>query len=766
MAQFGFGQAVRRSEDPRLLTGHGRYTDDVTMPGQTAGVFVRSPFAHARITGIDARAALDAPGVVGVVLGADLDRDGIGTIQCQAPLKNMERPVRPNLATTLVRHVGDPVALVVAETADQARDAAEQVEVDYEPLDTVVDMVAALQPDAPTIWPEVGSNLAFDWEMGDAPAAAVAFGTAPRTVTLELVNNRIIPNPMEERACLAAYDAAAEKFTFHVSSQGVHDMRSQLAAIFGLPEDRFHVLTTDVGGGFGMKIFMYPEYVAALYAARRFGRPVRWTADRTEAFISDDHGRDNVTTAEIALDEDGRFLALRVRTLANMGAYLSNFGPFVATAAGNRMLNGLYRLPLVYSNVRGVYTNTPPVDAYRGAGRPEAAFIVERLVDKVAREFGLTPAEIRRRNFIPPDAMPYKTATGLVYDSGAFQKNVDDALAVADWDGIPSRKAAARGKGRLRGIGLATYVEACGGGGPEWATIEVAKDGAVTILIGNQSNGQGHETAYKQIVADHLGVAPDAISMIQGDSERVARGNGTGGSRSIPVGGVAVADAATKVQEKARVRAADLMEAAVADVAYADGQFTIVGTDRSMTLAQIAARSPDPLAFNEDGSFKPPASTYPNGAHVCEVEIDPDTGVVDVVRYTVVDDFGKVLNPLLVAGQVHGGVAQGIGQALLERTVFDPETGQLLSGSLMDYALPRADALPFLTFQYNEVPCTTNPLGVKGAGEAGAIGAPPAVINAVVDALAPFGIDHVDMPATPEVIWRLLRDARLAQAAE
>jgi carbon-monoxide dehydrogenase large subunit len=493
---------------------------------------------------------------------------------------------------------------------------------------------------------------------------------------------------------------------------------------------------------------------------------VKWAAERSEAFISDDHGRDNVTHAELAVDANGKFLALRVDTIANLGAYLSNFGPFVATNAGNRMLAGLYTIQRVHTRVRGVFTNTLPVDAYRGAGRPEAAFTVERIVDKAARELDISPAELRRRNYIPPEAMPYTTPTDLTYDSGEFARNMDDALTLADWHDFEHRRAEAATRGKLRGIGLATYVEACGGGGPEFAAVRVNGDGTVRLTIGSQTNGQGHETGFKQILSEHLGVDFDDIAVIQGDTDAMPTGSGVGGSRAIPVGGATVADAALKIQERAKARAAEMMEAAAADIVYEDARFTIVGTDRSVTLADIAADLDEDVAFDQEGSFKPPSSTFPNGAHICEIEIDQDTGSVEIVRYSVVDDFGKVLNPLLVEGQVHGGIVQGIGQALLEHTVYDKESGQLLSGSFMDYAMPRADNLPFVDFRYNEIPCRTNPLGVKGAGEAGAIGAPPAIINAVVDALSVYGVDHINMPATPSAIWQAIQDGQARQAAE
>ena len=772
MAKFGIGQAIPRAEDPRLLTGRGQYTDDVTLPGQAAGYLLRSPYAHAGIRSIDVAEAGQSAGVIGIVTGADLEADGIGTIGVKFAPKNrggwtMPEPPRPALATGRVRHVGDPVALVVAETLAQAKDAAELIEVDYDPLPAIADPAKALDADAAKVWDLERGNLSFDWESGDKEATDAAFAKATDVVAVDLVNNRVIANSMEGRACLAGYDGSSERFSLWVSSQGVHGMKSQLAEdIFHLPEDRFHVMTTDVGGGFGMKIFMYPEYVVALYAARKYGRPVKWAAERSEGFISDDHGRDNLTRAELAIDGDGKFLAIRINTIANMGAYLSNFAPFVATLCGCVMLTGCYDFPAAYVNVKGVFTNTQPVDAYRGAGRPEAAFVVERIVDAAARQLGVSGAELRRRNFIQPDAMPYDTALGLTYDSGDFAQNMDQAIELADWDGIDARRAQAQARGKLRGIGMAAYIEACGGGPDESARIEIDRTGAVTLYIGTQSNGQGHDTAYRQLIADYLGVDSEAITMVQGDSDRIPTGRGTGGSRSIPVGGVAVVNASELVLDKAKLRAADLLEAAAADIEVEHGRFTIAGTDRSITLTEIAQASETETAFDETAAFEPPTNTYPNGTHICEVEIDRDTGQTAIVTYIVVDDFGTILNPLMVAGQVHGGIAQGIGQALLEHTVFDPESGQLLSGSFMDYTMPRADDIPHIDFRYNVVPCATNPLGIKGAGEAGCIGAPPAVINAIVDALAEFGVTHVDMPATPEKIWRLIQDHAPRAAAE
>ena len=763
MAKFGIGQAVARTEDPRLLTGGGRYTGDIALPDQAVGYFLRSPYAHAGIERLDTAAARETPGVVCIVTAEDLEADGIGTIPCSVPLTNrdgsaMPMPPRTALAKGRVRHVGEAVALVVAETIDAAKDAAELIEVDYAPLPSVTDTAQAMSSDAPPIWDAAASNICFDWEMGDEAATDAAFARAATIVTLDLVNNRVVANPMEPRTCVAAFDATDRRYSLHVASQGVHSLKAQLSKqIFRLPPEDFHVLTGDVGGAFGMKIFMYPEYVATLAAARRCGRPVRWVSERVEGFLSDDHGRDNLSSVELAIDGDGRFIALKVHTTANLGAYLSNFGPFIPTMAGTRMLAGLYTFEAVYCRVHGVFTNTQPVDAYRGAGRPEAAYVVERIVDVAARRLGLSPMEIRRRNLIPPEALPYRTATGNTYDSGRFADLMEEAVERAGWQGFEDRRRAARENGKLRGIGLATYVEACGGGPPETAGVGVDRAGAVTILVGTQTNGQGHETAYKQIVAEALGVAPEAITVVQGDSDRVATGGGTGGSRSIPVGGAAISGAALKVQGQARLKAADLMEAAADDVVFEDGRFAIVGTDRAMTLAEVAAQSTEETAFSETDSYRPTSSTYPNGSHICEIEIDRETGAPEIVAYTVVDDFGTVLNPEMLAGQVYGGIAQGAGQALLERTVYDDD-GQLLSASFMDYAMPRADGLPPIDFTYKEIRCTTNALGMKGAGEAGAIGAPPAVINAIVDALAGAGldIDHVDMPATPETLWRLI----------
>ncbi len=770
MGQFGIGQPVRRKEDDRFVTGRGRYTDDISLPGQAHMHVLRSPHAHARFKVTDTAAARAAPGVLGVYTAADLG--AIGGIPCKVPVKNRDgsmsvNPPYPILPADTVKHVGDAVAIVVAETAALARDAAELVAVDYTPLPAVADTAGALAPGAALVWEQAPGNQVFDWEMGDKAATDAAFARAHHVTRLELVNNRIVVNSMEARGAIGDYDPAADRMTLYTSSQGSHSLQAMLADyVFNIPAEKIRVVTPDVGGGFGMKLFLYREYALVMWAARALKRPVKWACDRSDAFVSDTHGRDHVSVAELALDKDGVFIGFRINTIANLGAYLSNYGPFIPTMAGSGMLAGLYKTPAIHVWVRGVFTNTVPVDAYRGAGRPEAAFAVERIVDKAARELGIGVDEIRRRNFIPAAAMPFTTALGETYDSGDFTGHMEKAMKNADWAGFAARKAASRAKGRLRGIGLASYVEACGGGSDETASMRVDPEGEVLVLIGTQSNGQGHETAYAQIVSEHLGLPMERIRILQGDTDVIPTGRGTGGSRSLPVGGVSLNGAAKQVAEKAKAIASHLLEAAEADIEIGEGVLRIAGTDRSVTLwdvAREAARRGEDLTATH--AQKPVASTYPNGTHVVEVEIDPDTGMVGIDRYTVVDDFGIVINPLLLAGQVHGGVGQGVGQALYEGCVYD-ETGQLLTGSLMDYCLPRADNVPHIAFDLHLVPSTTNAMGMKGAGEAGAIGAPPAVINAIIDALAEFGVEHIDMPATPQKIWSAIQAGRMAAAAD
>jgi carbon-monoxide dehydrogenase large subunit len=778
MNQYGIGQPVRRVEDRRFLTGHGRYVDDLRLPRQAAAYMLRSPHAHARVRRIDTAAAAAAPGVLAVLTGEDLARNGLGTIPCLSAVQNRDgspaaAPPRPAIVRDRVRHVGDTVAMVVAESTAAARDAAELVEILYEPLPAAVETAHALDPGQPVVWDMAPGNLAFDWELGDGAAVARAMAGAVHRISLELVNNRVVVNSMEPRGAIGAYDAGEDAYTLWSSTQGSHFLRNLLAeSIFRVPENRVRVVTPDVGGGFGMKLFLYPEHILVLWAAKKLGRPVKWMPERADAFITDTQGRDNITRLELALDGELRFLALSVATIANMGAYLSNFAPEIPTASGGPMLSGVYRIPAIHVAVKGVFTHTVPVDAYRGAGRPEAAYALERLIDFAARRLGVAADDLRRRNFIGPETMPYATPLGLTYDSGAFGRNMADALASAHLAGFAARRAEAQARGRRRGLGYAVYIEQSGFPPDEFAELRFDPSGSLTILMGTQSSGQGHHTAYAQLAAERLGLDLDKIRVLQGDTDAIGFGRGTGGSRSLPVGGAALAHAADKLVAKGRQIAAHLFEAAPADVEFADGVYRVAGTDRRLGIEAVARAAFNPAqqppgiepGFAESGHFTPVSPTFPNGCHVCEVEIEPDTGLVQIQGYLVVDDFGTVINPLLLRGQVQGGVAQGIGQAMLEHCVYDTATGQLVTGSLTDYCLPRADDLPPIGFATNVVPCRTNPLGVKGAGEAGAIGAPPALVNAVVDALSPLGIEHLDMPLTPERLWQAIRAAATRQA--
>jgi carbon-monoxide dehydrogenase large subunit len=771
VAKFGIGQALRRVEDQRLLTGGGRYTDDYRPEGCLAAFVLRSPHAHARFTLGDLAAALALPGVR-LILTAD-DLSHLGDVPCLAPLPNGDGSQGhianiPVLAKGVAKHVGDAVAFIVADTLAQARDAAEAVPVDYEVLPGICDMRAAVEAGATKVWSEAKDNVAFDTSMGDKAAVDAAFAKAKRVVTLTVENNRLISNFMETRGVVAEYDAKAESFTITTSSQGVHSLRDTLSKkILKVAPEKVRVITGDVGGGFGTKSFMYREYPLAAEAARRLKKPVKWVADRGDHFQGDAQGRDNVSVGEVALDGENRFLAMRFDILGNLGAYLSQFGPYIPFLGGT-MMTGVYRTPLVFVRVRGIYTNTVPVDAYRGAGRPEAAYLLERLVDRVGRETGLGQAEIRRRNFIKASEMPYTTPIGdRTYDTGDFDGHMTKGLEYADWTGFEARlKESARG-GRFRGIGLATYIECTAWGEGEDVVVQLEKDGTATVYSGTQSNGQGHATAYAQFASQHLDLPLDKIRVVQGDTARVATGAGTGGSRSIPVGGVSVYKASENLARKLKELAADHLEAGVNDLEIAEGTVRIAGTDRHIAFADLAAL---PQATEDklkgEGDFVPPNATYPNGTHIAEVEIDPETGTVAVERYTICDDFGIAVNPLLLAGQVHGGVVQGIGQALLERTVYDAE-GQLVTASLMDYCLPRAHDVPFFRFETRNVPSTTNPLGIKGAGEAGSIGSCPAVMNAVVDALdRGCGVRDIDMPATPERVFAAIAAARPRAAAE
>jgi aerobic carbon-monoxide dehydrogenase large subunit len=768
--KFGLAQPVRRVEDPRLLKGMGRYTDDIVLPGMLHGIVLRSPHAAAKILSIDTEAGRALPGVKAIYTSADLTAAGLGSLPCAAPVQNrdgsdMASPAHPVLAIGAVRHVGDPVAFIVAETAKQARDAAELVRVDYDVLPSATDLATAMEPAAAAVWADgVKNNTVFDWEIGDKAATEAAFAGAAHVTTLTVVNNRIVVASMEARAAIADFDAG--RWTLYANTQGGWLIKNLIGPLFNADPECFRIVTPDVGGGFGMKLFLYAEHVLTCFAARALGRPVKWAADRAEAFLCDTQGRDNITTGELAIGANGKFLALRTRNISNMGAYLSTFAPYIPTYAGTSVLSSVYDFKAIYANILGVFTNTVPVDAYRGAGRPEANYLVERLVDAAARELRIDRIELRRRNMVPPSAMPHSTPVGKTYDSGDFQAVLDAALTKMDYAGFAQRRATAARLGKRRGLGLAYYLEATGGDPTERAEIRFADDGFVDVYVGTQSTGQGHETAYVQLTANRLGIDGEKIRIRQGDTDTIPVGGGTGGARSLYSEGQAIVKTADAVIEKGKQAAAEAMEAAVADIVFRDGGFTIAGTDRTIDIISLAATQRRKAAAGQQAVVLDTAEiaaidnhTFPNGCHMAEVEIDPETGVTTVVRYVVCDDFGTTVNPLIVRGQVAGGVAQGMGQAILEHTVFDPGSGQLLSGSFMDYALPRADDLPDVEVDLLEIPCATNPLGVKGAGEAGAVGSPPALINAIIDALSGDGVTEIDMPATPERVWRALAAA-------
>ncbi|HEX3991133.1 MAG TPA: xanthine dehydrogenase family protein molybdopterin-binding subunit [Acetobacteraceae bacterium] len=769
--KFGLAQPVRRVEDPRLLKGMGRYTDDIVLPGMLHGIVLRSPHAAATILSMNLSTATSMPGVRAIYIAADLTAAGLGSLPCAAPVQNkdgtdMASPAHPVLADGAVHHVGDPVAFIVADTAKQARDAAELVQVDYEVLASATDLATAMDPDTPGVWPDVKNNVVFDWEIGDKAATDAAFAGAAHVTKLTVVNNRIVVASMEARVAIADHDPATGRWTLYANTQGGWLLKNLIGPLFNTDPENFRIVTPDVGGGFGMKLFLYAEHVLTCFAARALGCPVKWAADRTEAFLCDTQGRDNITTGELAIDADGKFIALRTRNISNMGAYLSTFAPYIPTYAGTSVLSSVYGFKAIYANILGVFTHTVPVDAYRGAGRPEANYLVERLVDAAARELTIDRIELRRRNMVPPSAMPHATPVGKTYDSGDFQVVMDAALQKIDYAGFASRQAAAAVLGRRRGMGLAYYLEATGGDPTERAEIRFVDDGFVDVYVGTQSTGQGHETAYVQLTANRLGIDGDKIRIRQGDTDTIPVGGGTGGARSLYSEGQAIVKTADAVIEKGKQAAAEALEAAVADITFSDGNFSIVGTDRSIDIISLAAGQRRKAASGQPAITLDTAEvaaidnhTFPNGCHMAEVEIDPETGVITVMRYVVCDDFGTTVNPLIVRGQVAGGVAQGLGQAILEHTVFDRDSGQLLSGSFMDYALPRADDLPDVEVDLLEIPCATNPLGVKGAGEAGAVGSPPALINAVIDALRVDGVTSIDMPATPERVWRALASA-------
>ena len=759
-AKFGFGQPVTRKEDDALVRGGGRYVADLAPEGVLHAVALRSPHAHARFTIQDVARARGLKGVRLVLTAADIaDLNPMPTPGI-FPGGDIDVPPYPVLAKDVVRHVGDMVAFVVADTLETAKDAAEAIVIDWEPLPHVIGALDALASSAPKVWPD-RSNLVFEAEMGDAAATKAAFAKAARTVKTTIVNQRLVTNYMETRGVVAEYDG--DRYTLTLTSQGSHLIRDIIGGdVMKLPPEKMRVITpADVGGGFGTKAFPYREYALAAVAAERTRKPVKWVADRADHFLGDSHGRDNISTATLAFDDKGRMLALELDIIADMGAYLSCYAPYIPWL-GMGMATGVYDIPAAHARLRGTYTNTVPVDAYRGAGRPEASYLIERAVDHAARELGIAPDVLRKRNVIKPKAMPYKTPTGKVYDSGDFAGTLARAQELIDWAGFNKRATAAKRAGRLRGIGIATYVEACGNSGPETATLQLDRDGGVTLLIGSQASGQGHQTSYAQIIADRLDLPPDKVRLIQGDTDRIATGAGTGGSSSIPVGGVAVDRAGKTLGEQLKQLAADALEASAGDMEIVDGSVRVAGTDRAITFAELAAHpaaTPDKLVAAEEFGVEP--STFPNGTHIVEVEIDPDTGATAIVAYVIVDDFGATLNPLLLEGQVHGGTVQGIGQALLEDTVYDKASGQLMSASFMDYAMPHAHDAPDFVFETRNVPCKTNPLGVKGAGEAGAIGSCPAVINAVIDALdRAYGIRAIDMPATPLKIWTAIQQAK------
>jgi len=782
----GIGASEKRREDLRFLTGRGRYTDDINLPGQAYVHFLRSDVAHGKLNGIDTSAAAAMPGVLRVFTGADFE--GVGGLPCGWQVTDrhgdpMQEPAHPILAQGKVRHVGDPIAAVVATSLDAARSAAEAIEVDIEELPAVVDMRAALGKSAPKVHDDLHSNLCYDWGFVEDNREAVdqAIAAAHHVTTLELVNNRLIANPMEPRVAVGDYAAHDDSSTLYTTSQNPHVIRLLMGAfVLGIPEHKLRVVAPDVGGGFGSKIFHYAEEAFCTFAAKQLKRPVKWTATRSEAFVTDAHGRDHVTKIDLALDAQGHFQAIRTQTYANMGAYLSTFAPSVPTWLHGTLMAGNYKTPLIYVNVKAVFTNTVPVDAYRGAGRPEATFQLERVIDKAAREMGIDPVELRRRNFVTE--FPYATPVAVEYDTGDYNATLDRLLEMADFIGFEARRAASAANGKLRGLGVNCYIEACGiapsalvgqlgarAGLYESATVRVNATGGLVVMTGSHSHGQGHETAFPQVIAEMIGIDSSMVEIVHGDTANTPMGMGTYGSRSIAVGGSAMVRAAEKVIAKAKKIAAHLLEAAAEDIELKDGQFSVAGTDKSVAWGEVclAAYVPHnyPLDEIEPGleetAFYDPANfTYPAGAYACEVEVDPETGKVTVERFSAADDFGNVINPMIVEGQVHGGLAQGIGQALLENCAYD-ENGQILSASYMDYTMPRADDLPFYQVDHScQTPCTHNPLGVKGCGEAGAIGSPPAVVNAVIDALQRGGmthVTHIDMPLTPARVWTAMQ---------
>ncbi|HXP31784.1 MAG TPA: xanthine dehydrogenase family protein molybdopterin-binding subunit [Stellaceae bacterium] len=773
MGEFGIGQGVSRFEDPRLLRGAGRFIDDVSLPDQAYAYVLRSPHAHARIARIDLAEAKAAPGVLGIFTEADIRADGLGTTSVQLKRKRPDgspmfsRP-HPGLARERVRYVGDPVALIVAESLAEAKDAAERIAIDYEELPSVTATGEAALPGSPPVWEECPDNISHVWETGNRDAADAAFAKAAHVVRRRYVVTRVHAQFMEPRGALGHWDARSERFTLYADVQYPHRVRNLLAnTIFKIPEHRIRVVAGDVGGGFGAKGWQYVEHRLVLWAARKLGRPVKWRCERSEALLADEHGRDVIAEAELALDRTGKFLGLKVRTTSNIGAYLSSDRNLLSTFTSFGALVGVYAIPAAYAHLTAVFTNTSATAPYRGAGRPEAIYVIERLVDDAARELGLDPIALRRMNLIASSAMPYKTPLGFTYDCGAFERNLDAALDLADYVGFPARRADAQKRGRLRGIGIANTIERAASPGMDFAEIRFDTGGNAMLLMGTMNQGQGHETTFKQILHERLGLAPDEVRFVEGDTDQVAFGMGTMGSRSTVIGGTAVMIAADKVIAKGKKIAAHLLEVSEADVSFGDGSFVVPGTDRALGIKEVARAAFQPQllppgfepGLYETGSFSPANDTFPNGCHICEVEIDPETGTVDVVRYSVVDDVGTVINPKTLKGQIHGGVAQGLGQMLLEQVIYDRRSGQLLTASFMDYAMPRADDLCMIEVESKPVPTRLNPLGAKGAGEAGTVGALPVLMNAVLDALAPLGVRALDMPATAERVWQAIAAA-------
>ena len=784
MTEYGIGAAVKRKEDHRFITGRGQYVDDINRPHQLYAQIVRSPIPHGKIKKIDVDAAKGRSGVVAVFTGADMAADGVGGLPCGWGVNNkdgsaMVEPGHPPLATEVVRYVGDQVAVVLAETRAIAKDAAELVEVECAVLPSVADLESASAKGAPLVWDEAKGNVCFDWEIGDRAATDEAFAGAEQVVSIDVVNNRLIANAMEPRAAIGDYDSGKDEYTLYTTSQNPHVIRLLMGAfVMGIPEHKLRVISPDVGGAFGSKIFHYAEEAIVTWASKKVNRPVKWTAERSESFMSDAHGRDHVSHAELAMSKDGDFLGLRVSTRANLGAYLSTFGPSVPTYLYATLLAGNYKTPAIYAEVKGMFTHTVPVDAYRGAGRPEASFLLERLIDKAAKATGIDPFDLRRRNFIKPADFPYQTPVALEYDTGDYEAAVEKAIELSDYANFAKRREESAARGKLRGVGISTYIEACGiapsnvagalgarAGLYEAGTVRVNPTGSVTVLTGSHSHGQGHETTFAQLVVEELGVDYDNVDVVHGDTGKVPFGMGTYGSRSAAVGGVALIHALEKIKIKACKIAAHLLEASEDDIEFKDGQLIVAGTDRAVAFGDVAMAAYVPHNYpletlepglEETAFYDPKNFTFPAGCHICEVEVDPDTGVVDVVSFTAGDDFGRIINPMIVDGQVHGGVTQGIGQALYEQCVYDA-SGQLLTGSMMDYCLPKADNVPNFAVTTNVTPCTHNVLGVKGCGEAGAIGSPPAVINAVLNALSDYKVDNLQMPATPERVWQAMQ---------